>query len=76
MPISFSGYGNLVIVDHGTRSYSLYGHLGSVAVQKGDQVDDHAPSGWPAGTRPATRPSTLSFASTVSPWIPLQWLKR
>ena len=25
----FTGYGNLVIVDHGDRSYSLYGHLES-----------------------------------------------
>ena len=31
----FSGYGNLVIVDHGDRDYSLYGHLGSLAVNKG-----------------------------------------
>jgi hypothetical protein len=28
------------------------------------------PSDWPAATRPATRPSTLSCASTASPWIP------
>jgi septal ring factor EnvC (AmiA/AmiB activator) len=39
----FAGYGNLVIVDHGSRSYSLYGYLGSLAVARGEHVD--------AGTR-------------------------
>ena len=29
----FSGYGNLVIVDHGDKTYSLYGHLASAAGQ-------------------------------------------
>ena len=32
----FSGYANLVIVDHGDRNYSLYGHLNSLSVHKGE----------------------------------------
>lgn len=34
----FKGYGNLVIIDHGDRVFSLYGNLRSVAVQVGERV--------------------------------------
>ncbi len=33
----FAGYGNLVIVEHGDRTHSLYGYLSSVSVGKGRQ---------------------------------------
>lgn len=32
------GYGQVVILDHGARNYSLYGNLGTIAVRKGDLV--------------------------------------
>jgi septal ring factor EnvC (AmiA/AmiB activator) len=35
----FTGYGNLVIVDHGSNAYSLYGQLDAVTVSKGVRVD-------------------------------------
>jgi len=35
----FTGYGNLVIVDHGSNVYSVYGQLNSVDVTKGAKVD-------------------------------------
>jgi len=34
----FKGYGNLVILDHGNRVFSLYGNLKSPAVTLGDRV--------------------------------------
>ncbi len=34
----FKGYGNLVILDHGNRVFSLYGNLKSPAVAAGDHV--------------------------------------
>jgi septal ring factor EnvC (AmiA/AmiB activator) len=34
----FKGYGNLVILDHGNRVFSLYGNLKSPAVSVGDRV--------------------------------------
>lgn len=34
----FKGYGNLVILDHGNRIFSLYGNLKSPAVSPGDHV--------------------------------------
>ncbi|MEA2417633.1 MAG: murein hydrolase activator [Thermoanaerobaculia bacterium] len=35
----FKGYGNLVILDHGNRVFSLYGNLKSPAVAIGDRVN-------------------------------------
>ena len=36
---AFTGFGNLVIVDHGANVYSLYGYLSGVSVTRGDAVD-------------------------------------
>jgi len=32
------GYGNILIIDHGNRLYSIYGHLAQILVKVGDQV--------------------------------------
>lgn len=34
----FAGYGNMVIVDHGERFYTVYGHLAKMLKKKGDEV--------------------------------------
>jgi septal ring factor EnvC (AmiA/AmiB activator) len=72
----FTGYGDLVIVDHGDRAYSLYGNLQSVSVKKGDRVQPGTAVGL-AGRNPAGNPS-LYFELRVDgkPVDPLQWLKR
>ena len=72
----FSGYGTLVIIDHGNNAYSLYGHLGSASVQKGDHVDASTTVGL-AGRNPSGNPS-LYFELRVDgkPVDPVQWLKR
>jgi murein hydrolase activator len=72
----FTGYGNLVIVDHGDRSYSLYGHLGSLSVQRGDRVGPSNTVGL-TGRNPAGNPA-LYFELRIDgkPVDPLQWLKR
>jgi murein hydrolase activator len=72
----FTGYGTLVIVDHGDKTYSLYGHLGSAAVHKGDRVDASTTVGL-AGRNPSGNPS-LYFELRVDgkPVDPVQWLKR
>ena len=72
----FSGYGNLVIVEHADKSYSLYGHLASIAVKKGDRVDASTTVGL-AGRNPSGNPS-LYFELRVDgkPVDPVQWLKR
>jgi murein hydrolase activator len=34
----FSGYGKMVIVDHGQRYYTIYGHLSEILKKTGDEV--------------------------------------
>jgi len=73
---TFSGFGNLVIVDHGARTFSLYGNLLDLAVKKGARVERGQPLG-SVGSTPAG-PAGLYFEIRVDgqPVDPLQWLKR
>ena len=34
----FKGYGNLIIVDHGNRVFSLYGNIAAPVVVVGDRI--------------------------------------
>ncbi len=71
----FTGYGQLVIVDHGQLGYSLYGYLGSIDVQKGAPVVHGQPVGT-VGTSPAGNPA-LYFELRIDgrPVDPVEWLK-
>ncbi len=72
----FEGYGNLVIVDHGARAYSLYGYLGALGVNRGQRLDAQAAVG-SGGLNPAGNPA-LYFELRVDGTAvdPLQWLKK
>jgi murein hydrolase activator len=72
----FTGYGNLVIVDHGARAYSLYGYLGTIEVTRGQRVEALATVGT-SGANPSGN-SALYFELRVdgSAVDPLQWLKK
>jgi murein hydrolase activator len=72
---AFSGFGNMVIVDHGGNYFSLYGYLGSMDVARGDHVDAGTQLGR-VGTAPAG-PAALYFELRVDGRSvdPLQWLK-
>ena len=72
----FTGYGNLVIVDHGDRAYSLYGYLSSLSVTRGDRVDLSTELGL-SGRNPSGTPA-LYFELRIDGKAvnPLQWLKR
>lgn len=71
----FSGFGLLVIVDHGNQAYSLYGNLREAAVTPGARVAGGDPIGT-AGLAP-TGASGLYFELRIDgrPVDPLQWLK-
>ena len=73
---SFDGLGNLVIVDHGGQTFTLYGHLTEFEVAQGTVVIQGQPLGR-VGTSPMGR-STLYFELRVNgrPVDPLQWLSR
>jgi len=72
---SFAGFGNLVILDHGSQAFSLYGDLLDIVVSKGNRVQ----RGQPVGTVGSTPEgiSGLYFELRVDgqPVDPLQWLK-
>jgi septal ring factor EnvC (AmiA/AmiB activator) len=72
----FLGYGHLIIVQHGTDSFTLYGHLSAGHVRKGDRVTAGQLIGR-AGTPPAARESRLYFELRVDgqPVNPLQWFR-
>jgi murein hydrolase activator len=72
----FTGYGNLVIIEHGNRSYSLYGHLESLNVSRGEKVDAGTNVGT-SGRNPSGNPA-LYFELRVDGAAvdPLQWLKQ
>ncbi len=73
---TFSGFGNLVIVDHGAQAFSLYGNLLDIGVKKGASVE----AGQALGTVGATLtgPAGLYFELRVDgqPVDPLQWFRR
>lgn len=73
----FTGFGHLIIVQHDAASFTLYGHLLSGAVAKGDRVEAGQTIGR-AGRPPAARDSRLYFELRVDgrPVDPLQWLRR
>ena len=72
----FTGYGNLVILDHGEGEYTLYGYLASMYVAVGDRIEANEPIGT-SGRSPSGNPA-LYFELRVDgkPVDPLQWLKR
>jgi septal ring factor EnvC (AmiA/AmiB activator) len=72
----FTGYGNLVIVDHGTQTYSMYGQLGSMTVARGGRIDRGQAVGT-AGRVLAGTPG-LYFEMRVDgePVDPLEWLRK
>lgn len=72
----FTGYGNLVIIEHGDKAYSLYGFLNSLQVGRGERVEAQAELGV-SGRNPAGAPA-LYFELRIDGTAvdPLQWLKR
>jgi murein hydrolase activator len=73
---AFGGFGNLVIVDHGAQSFSLYGNLLEMAVTKGARVERGDTVG-AVGLAPAGPPE-LHFELRIDGQSvdPLQWLRK
>ncbi len=73
---SFGGFGNLVILEHGSQNFSLYGNLLEISVAKGDRVERGQPIGT-VGLAPAGS-AELHFELRIDGQSvdPLQWLKK
>lgn len=72
----FTGFGTLVILEHGGNNYSLYGYLGATTVEQGQIVESGTELGR-VGLAPAGPPA-LYFEMRIDGRSvdPLQWLKR
>jgi murein hydrolase activator len=73
---AFSGFGNLVIVDHGGQTFSLYGDLLEIAVKKGARLDRGQPVGSIGVTAAGAAGLYFELRVDGQPVDPLQWLKR
>jgi septal ring factor EnvC (AmiA/AmiB activator) len=69
-------YETVVVVDHGARSYSLYGRLGSAVVKKGDVVERDAVLGTTAELDKKGRNFYFEVRRNGSPVDPETVLKR
>ena len=73
---NFAGFGNLVILDHGSQSFSLYGDLLETTVTKGARVDHGQPVGT-VGPLPSGGTGVyFELRIDGKPVDPLQWLKK
>lgn len=71
----FTGFGQLVIVDHGGGASSLYGHLSALIVTKGDRVSAGSRVGL-SGRNPGGNPSVYFELRIDGKAVdPLQWLR-
>jgi septal ring factor EnvC (AmiA/AmiB activator) len=73
---TFAGFGNLVILDHGAQTFSLYGDLLDIAVKKGARIEHGQPVGT-AGPIPSGSDGVyFELRIDDHPVDPLQWLKK
>jgi len=73
----YKGYGNLIIIQHATNLYTLYGHCKKMFKQKGDTVNKGEVISL-AGDSGSTEGKSLYFEirTHVKPQDPLEWLRK
>ena len=71
----FTGFGTLVILDHGANNFTLYGYLSTVEVERGDVVNAGTKLGQ-TGSGPGTTPGLYFEVRIDGRQVdPLQWLR-
>ena len=73
---SFEGLGNLVILDHGRQSFSLYGRLLDITVGRGEDVAKGQEIGRIGGSSPGLPALYFELRVGGRPVDPLDWLER
>ena len=73
---TFSGFGNLVILDHGSQTFSLYGDLLEIAVKKGVRVEHGQRVGTVGATSSGANGLYFELRVDGQPVDPLQWLRK
>lgn len=72
----FTGFGNLVIVDHGNQAYSLYGHLAAIDVAVGAPLTRGQAIGTVGTLIDGTPALYFELRIDARPVDPLQWLRK
>jgi septal ring factor EnvC (AmiA/AmiB activator) len=72
----FTGYGTLVIVDHGASTYSLYGQLDAVSVGRGARLDRGQPLGTTGRVLMGVPGTYFEMRVDGKAVDPLEWLKK
>jgi murein hydrolase activator len=72
----FSGFGNLVILEHGSQAFSLYGDLLDIVVKKGAHIEQGQPVGTVGPTSSGANGLYFELRVDGQPVDPLQWLKK
>jgi murein hydrolase activator len=73
---AFGGFGNLVILDHGSQTFSLYGDLLDIAVRKGARLERGHAVGSVGVTDSGATGLYFELRVDGQPVDPLQWLKK
>jgi septal ring factor EnvC (AmiA/AmiB activator) len=71
----FTGFGTLVIVDHGQNAYTLYGHLSQATVTNGARVGRNAIVGRAGRTPDGIPAAYFELRIDGRPVDPVQWLR-
>ena len=72
----FSGYGNLVIIDHGAETFSLYGQLGAPQIERGVKVERGDVIGTTGRILAGIPGMYFEMRVDGKPVDPLEWLKK
>lgn len=72
----FTGFGTLVIVDHGNAAYTLYGHLAEAVVSAGTNVSRGTVLGTLGPSPSGGAAAYFEVRIDGRPTDPLQWLRR
>lgn len=72
----FAGFGNLVILDHGGQTFSLYGDLLEIGVKRGTRVERGQPVGTSGSAPTGAAGLYLEVRVDGRAVDPLQWLKK
>ncbi|ACK42380.1 MULTISPECIES: murein hydrolase activator EnvC family protein [Dictyoglomus] len=72
----YGGYGNMIIIDHGGKISTVYGHLSKIVVKVGEEIAEGDVIGYVGSTGLSTGPH-LHFEVRINgdPVDPLTWLK-
>jgi septal ring factor EnvC (AmiA/AmiB activator) len=71
----FSGFGTLVVIDHGQNAFTLYGYLGEAVVTKGTAVGRNQMIGRAGRTPDGVAAAYFELRIDGRPVDPIQWLR-